>query len=183
MLLIKERNKATFKLLSEPILELQMNGSSHVPQRYERCAVAGAGQTLCRNEQESTSPCTNRPGLDQRHLLRASHRRPNHWPPVARAIQGLSALETGLQRLCPLAPARRVGCAAGCDGALSRYSGPGGSQGFADQAIYALCWIVKRAFAWLSQSRRLSKDYEVTGALTEAFVKVACIRRMVRLLG
>ena len=38
-------------------------------------------------------------------------------------------------------------------------------------------------FAWLSQSRRLSKDYEVSVASAEAFIKIACIRRMVRLLG
>ena len=44
-------------------------------------------------------------------------------------------------------------------------------------------WIVERTFAWLSQSRRLSKDYEVSVASAEAFIKTACIRRMVRLLG
>nr|WP_314472612.1 transposase [uncultured Ottowia sp.] len=42
-------------------------------------------------------------------------------------------------------------------------------------------WIVERTFAWLSQSGRLSKDYEVTLASAEAFVKIACIRCMVRL--
>ena len=44
-------------------------------------------------------------------------------------------------------------------------------------------WVVERTFAWLSQSRRLSKDYEVSVASAEAFIKIACIRRMVRLLG
>ena len=44
-------------------------------------------------------------------------------------------------------------------------------------------WVVKRTFAWLSQSRRMSKDYEVSVASAEAFTKIACIRRMVRLLG
>ena len=44
-------------------------------------------------------------------------------------------------------------------------------------------WIVERTFAWLSQARRLSKDCEVSVASAEAFVKKACIRRMVRLLG
>ena len=44
-------------------------------------------------------------------------------------------------------------------------------------------WIVERTFAWLSQSRRLSKGYEVSVASAEAFIKIACIRRMVRLLG
>ena len=44
-------------------------------------------------------------------------------------------------------------------------------------------WVVQRTFVWLSQSRRLSKDYEVSVASAEAFIKIACIRRMVRLLG
>ena len=44
-------------------------------------------------------------------------------------------------------------------------------------------WIAARTFAWLSQSRRLSKDYEVSVASAEAFIKIACIRRIVRLLG
>ena len=43
-------------------------------------------------------------------------------------------------------------------------------------------WIVERTCAWLNHSRRLSKDYEVTVASAEAFVKIACIRRMIRLL-
>ena len=43
-------------------------------------------------------------------------------------------------------------------------------------------WIVERTLAWLNQSRRLSKDYEVTVASVDAFVKIACIRRMIRLL-
>ena len=37
-------------------------------------------------------------------------------------------------------------------------------------------WIVERTFAWLSQSRRFSKGYEVTVASVEAFVKIACVR-------
>ena len=44
-------------------------------------------------------------------------------------------------------------------------------------------WIVERTFAWLSQARRLSKDCEDGVVSAEAFVKKACIRRMVRLLG
>ena len=44
-------------------------------------------------------------------------------------------------------------------------------------------WVVKRTFAWLSQSRRMSKDYDVSVASAEAFTTIACIRRMVRLLG
>lgn len=44
------------------------------------------------------------------------------------------------------------------------------------------CWIVGRAFIWLSYSRGLSRGYEVAAALTEVFVKSACIRRMPRRL-
>ena len=47
---------------------------------------------------------------DQRHLPYANHGLSNHRlsMSIARATQGLSALETGLQHLCPLASARRV---------------------------------------------------------------------------
>ena len=38
-------------------------------------------------------------------------------------------------------------------------------------------WIVERTFAWRSQSRRLSKDYEDGMVSAEAFVKIACIWR------
>ena len=53
---------------------------------------------------------TQCPRHDQRHLLYANHGLSNHRlsMSIARATQGLSALETGLQRLCPLASARRV---------------------------------------------------------------------------
>ena len=44
------------------------------------------------------------------------------------------------------------------------------------------CWIVGRAFIWLSYSRGLSRGYEVAAALTEVFVKSACIRHMPRRL-
>ena len=43
-------------------------------------------------------------------------------------------------------------------------------------------WIVKRVFAWLNHARRLSKNYEITAPSAETFVKIICIRRMVRLL-
>jgi len=44
-------------------------------------------------------------------------------------------------------------------------------------------WVVERTFGWLNHSRRLSKDYEVTPSSAEAFVKIACIGRMVARLG
>ena len=43
-------------------------------------------------------------------------------------------------------------------------------------------WVVERTFSWLSQNRRLSKDYERLCATSEAFVYVAMTRLMVRRL-
>ena len=43
-------------------------------------------------------------------------------------------------------------------------------------------WIVERTFSWLSQNRRMSKDYERLCATSEAFVYAAMTRRMVRRL-
>jgi putative transposase len=43
-------------------------------------------------------------------------------------------------------------------------------------------WVVERTFAWLSQNRRMSKDYERLCATAEAFVYAAMTRLMVRRL-
>jgi len=43
-------------------------------------------------------------------------------------------------------------------------------------------WVVERTFAWLSQARRLSKDYEELPATSEAMIYVTMIRLMVRRL-
>jgi putative transposase len=43
-------------------------------------------------------------------------------------------------------------------------------------------WIVERTFSWLSQNRRLSKDYERLPETGEAFIYVAMSRLMVRRL-
>ncbi len=43
-------------------------------------------------------------------------------------------------------------------------------------------WVVERTFSWLSQNRRMSKDYERLCASAEAFVYVAMTRLMVRRL-
>jgi putative transposase len=43
-------------------------------------------------------------------------------------------------------------------------------------------WVVERTFAWLSQNRRMSKDYEKLCATGEAFVYAAMIRLLVRRL-
>jgi putative transposase len=43
-------------------------------------------------------------------------------------------------------------------------------------------WVVERTFSWLSQNRRMSKDYERLCATAEAFVYAAMTRLMVRRL-
>jgi putative transposase len=43
-------------------------------------------------------------------------------------------------------------------------------------------WVVERTFAWLTQCRRLSKDYEVLPASSEAMIYVAMTRLMIRRL-
>jgi putative transposase len=43
-------------------------------------------------------------------------------------------------------------------------------------------WLVERTFSWLSQNRRMSKDYERLCATGEAFIYAAMIRLMVRRL-
>ena len=44
-------------------------------------------------------------------------------------------------------------------------------------------WIVERTFAWLGRHRRLSKDYECLTGVSEAMIKMAMIRLMVKRLG
>ena len=48
--------------------------------------------------------------------------------------------------------------------------------------VLARRWVVERAFAWLSQNRRMSKDYEKLCATGEAFVYAGMIRLLVRRL-
>jgi putative transposase len=43
-------------------------------------------------------------------------------------------------------------------------------------------WVVERTFSWLSQHRRMSKDYEKLCASAQAFMYAAMIRLMVRRL-
>jgi putative transposase len=43
-------------------------------------------------------------------------------------------------------------------------------------------WVVERTFAWLTQCRRLSKDYEVLPASSEAMIYIAMTRLLLRRL-
>ena len=43
-------------------------------------------------------------------------------------------------------------------------------------------WVVERSFAWLTQCRRLGKDYEVLPSSSEAMIYIALTRLMVRRL-
>jgi transposase len=48
--------------------------------------------------------------------------------------------------------------------------------------VLAKRWIVERTFAWLSRCRRLSKDYERSLLVSEAWVQIAMIQHMLRRL-
>ncbi len=52
-------------------------------------------------------------------------------------------------------------------------------QGF---VVLARRWVVERTFSWISQNRRMSKDYKRLAATSEAFIYVAMTRLMVRRL-
>jgi putative transposase len=43
-------------------------------------------------------------------------------------------------------------------------------------------WVVERTFAWLTQCRRLTKDYELLPSTSEAFIYLAMTRLMLRRL-
>jgi len=56
---------------------------------------------------------------------------------------------------------------------------PAGSKGF---VLVAKRWIVERTFAWLSRCRRLSKDYERSPDVSETWIYISMIQRMLRRL-
>jgi putative transposase len=56
---------------------------------------------------------------------------------------------------------------------------PAGSKGF---VLVAKRWIVERTFAWLSRCRRLSKDYERSPDVSEAWIHISMIQHMLRRL-
>jgi putative transposase len=58
-------------------------------------------------------------------------------------------------------------------------SRPEGSEGFVKLPQR---WVVERTIAWLSRSRRLSKDYERQPASSEAMIRVSMVHLMLRRL-
>jgi len=44
-------------------------------------------------------------------------------------------------------------------------------------------WVVERTFGWLGNSRRLSKDYEISISSEEAFVMISHLHTLLRRLG
>jgi putative transposase len=56
---------------------------------------------------------------------------------------------------------------------------PAGTKGF---TLLPKRWVVERTIAWLSRSRRLSKDYEKLLETSAAMVKISAIHMMVRRL-
>jgi len=41
-------------------------------------------------------------------------------------------------------------------------------------------WVVERTFSWLNNSRRLSKDYEITTKSAEAFIMISHLHTLLR---
>lgn len=54
---------------------------------------------------------------------------------------------------------------------------PEGQKGF---TVLPHRWVVERTFAWLSQCRRLARDYEVLTTHSESMIYLAMIRLMAR---
>jgi transposase len=54
-----------------------------------------------------------------------------------------------------------------------------GGQGF---EVLPRRWLVERSFAWLLSCRRLSRCYDVLCAVEEAWIRLACVRWLVRRL-
>jgi putative transposase len=66
-----------------------------------------------------------------------------------------------------------------CKWVLEIVSRPAEAKGF---VLLKWRWIVERTFGWLNLSRRLSKDYEVLPASSEAFIRLVMIGIMLRRL-
>ncbi len=47
-------------------------------------------------------------------------------------------------------------------------------------AVLAKRWVVERTFAWVSNCRRLSKDFEILTIAEENFIRIAMMKIMAR---
>ena len=63
--------------------------------------------------------------------------------------------------------------------ALTVVRKPPGQRGF---VVQPRRWVVERTFAWLTDCRRLTKDYEVYAETSEALIYLAMIHLMLRRL-
>ena len=56
---------------------------------------------------------------------------------------------------------------------------PKGQRGF---SVLPKRWVVERTFAWLMRHRRMARDYETDPGSSEAWIRLAMIRLMLRRL-
>jgi putative transposase len=101
-----------------------------------------------------------------------------------RLLAGLAPLVPRLEQILADGAYRGQELAAWCkaegDWDLDVVERDPGMRGF---SVQPRRWVVERSFAWLSRSRRLSKDYERKVQTSETLIEVAMIRLLLARLG